>query len=479
MADLTPDDPTPDHPADPQSPLTRRELRRREEARRAAPETPLEEDRREYPGQQDEDSELNEVNEDGDGGGGQGQNHGTSGDDAVVVGTDSSGTPVIVRPAGRKGYQTVTVNRDRSLDAEKQAKKEARRKRRRRRNIALTSAFAVFVLLVAGLSFALKAILPDPVAEDYPGPGGAEVVFSVHEGEGAIAIGNRLVEEDIVASSAAFIEAVNQSRSENSIRPGDYPLKKKMPAADAAAILQRDGQGQVHYVAVNRGMRLGEALSAVSESTGISVQDLKAAAADPTDFGLPAEAPSLEGYLAPGEYRFPVDAEPAEIFAMMIEPTMAELEEQGITDEAEQFRVVTIASILEAEALTDDYPIVAGIIENRLDPANEETGGYLQIDATVIYGLGQRQLQFSEEDKQDASNEYNTYAHRGLPPGPIGAPSTQAIDAAAHPEDNDYYYWVTTNIETGETKFAEDYAQHRIYQQEYRDYCADHAEICG
>lgn len=449
MADLTPEG-----PREEDAPLTRREMRRRQsDETPPAPEPVVGEDLREYP-DASPDGRYQQAEDAG-----------------------ASQEPVIVRPAGRKGYQTVTVNRDRSPDA--QAKRDARRKRRRRRNIVLSSAFAAFVVLVAGLSFALRGILPSPAAEDYPGPGGQDVTFTVNEGEGALAIGNRLADEDIVASSGAFIEAVNQSRSENSIQAGEYPLKQQMKASDAASILLREGQGQVHYVAVNRGMRLNEAMQAVSDSTGISVEDLEAAAENPEDYGLPAEAPSLEGYLAPGEYRFPVDAEPAEVFALMIEPTMAELEEQGITDEAEQFRTVTIASILEAEALTDDYPIVAGIIENRLHPDNPETGGYLQIDATVIYGLGQRQLQFSEEDKRDASNEYNTYAHRGLPPGPIGAPSTQALDAAAHPEENEFYYWVTTNIETGETKFAEDYEQHRVYQQEYRDYCAENEEICG
>ncbi len=440
MADPTPEGANEQGPANKQGPANERDAANGPDTSHgpAAPVPPVGEDRREYPQVDD---------------------------------------PVTVRPAGRKGYQTVVVNRSASPEA--QARREARRKRRRRRNIVLVSAFAVFVVLVAGLALAFRGLLPSPAAEDYPGPGNEDVTFTVNTGEGALAIGQRLAEEDIVASSRAFIEAVNQSRSENSIQAGDYALKTEMKASDVASILLRDGQGQVHYVAINRGMRLNEALAAVSESTGLTTEELTEAIADPEEFGLPAEAPSLEGYLAPGEYRFPVESEPADIFAQMIEPTFAELEEQGITDEEEQFRTVTIASILEAEALTDDYPIVAGIIENRLHPDNPETGGFLQIDATVIYGLGQRQLQFTEEQKQDASNEYNTYAHRGLPPGPIGAPSTQAIDAAAQPEESDYYYWVTTNIETGETKFAEDYAQHRIYQQEYRDYCAENQEICG
>jgi UPF0755 protein len=450
VADLTPEDPQDGTPPDDRDDQPVTDGEGRQDGKDGQDGEDLDEDRRQYPQLPDD-----------------------AGDASRPV------TPVIVRPSSRQGYQTVTINPERAKDAAQQAKREARRKRRRRRNIVLVSAFGVFVLLVVGLSFGVRGLLPRPAAEDYPGPGGEEVVFTVNQGEGALAIGTRLEGQDIVASRGAFIEAVNESRSENTIQPGEYPMRSQMKAADAVAILQREGIGQVHYVAINRGMRLNEAFEAISTSTGIPVEDLEAAAKDPTKFGLPAGAPSLEGYLAPGEYRFDVDSEPAEILTLLTEPTFATLEADGVSDPGEQLRTLTIASILEAEALPKDYATVAGIIENRLHPDNPETDGKLQIDATVIYGLGQRQLQFTQEEKEDASNEYNTYVHRGLPPGPIGAPSKEAIDAASNPEDNENYYWVTTNIETGETKFAKDYATHRKYQQEYRDYCAANKDICG
>jgi UPF0755 protein len=459
VADLTPEDPD-----EGPTPPTRRERRRGESA--AAGTTP-----------------AGGAAEDAAGADDTPENGNLPENDDILEDPDGDGAataaPVIVRPSSRKGYQTVTVNRNRTLDAEALAKREARRKRRRRRNIVLISAFGAFVVLVAGLSLAVRGLLPRLDSQDYPGPGGDPVTFTVNAGEGALAIGGRLTDEDIVASSGAFIEAVNQSRSENSIQPGDYEMRRQMKAADAAAVLLREGQEQVHYVAVNRGMRVNEAIEAISTSTGLSMSELEAAAEDPTAYGLPDQAVSLEGYLAPGEYRFPLDAAPEDIFTLMVDKTFERLEDLGVTDPDEQYRTVTIASILEAEALTDDYPVVAGIIENRLAPENPETGGFLQIDATVIYGLGQRQLQFTPEQKRDAGNPYNTYVHRGLPPGPIGAPSLPALDAAANPQDSDFYYWVTTNIATGETKFAKDYAQHRVYQQEYRDYCAENAEICG
>ncbi|WP_334124002.1 endolytic transglycosylase MltG, partial [Glutamicibacter sp.] len=87
-------------------------------------------------------------------------------------------------------------------------------------------------------------------------------------------------------------------------------------------------------------------------------------------------------------------------------------------------------------------------------------------------------LQFSKAEKQDAANKYNTYVHQGLPPTPIGSPATSAINAAANPQTNDYYYWVTVNIETGETKFASTYAQHQQNQAEFRSWCEQNPGVC-
>ncbi|GAA2034295.1 hypothetical protein GCM10009720_13600 [Yaniella flava] len=353
----------------------------------------------------------------------------------------------------------------------------ARKVRKRRRTVVMLSSFAVFLglLIVVGLGVSQ---LVGWTNNDYPGPGGEEIAFEVNPGEGAIVIGNRLVDEDIVASTSAFRDAVESSQSTSEIQPGEYTLQHQMPARDAAAILLDEGGLGQHYVYVNSGHRIDDVYEHIAEQTEYSADEIEEAA-DPSNFEVPSEASTLEGYIAVGEYQFPMDASMQEILEQMIEPTMNEFERLGIEDPEEQHRLVTIASILEAEARSEDFAMVAGIIENRLDESNTETYGFLQIDATVIYGMGVRQLQFTAEDRQDESNEYNTYQHRGLPPGPIGAPSIAALDAAAEPEDNDYLYWITTNIETGETKFSSTYEQHREYQQEYRAYCDDNPDICG
>jgi len=354
---------------------------------------------------------------------------------------------------------------------------KTRKTRKRRRTIIMLTSFAVFLGLLAIVGIGVGQLVGWN-NKDFPGPGGQEIAFEVNPGEGPIVIGNRLVEENIVASTRAFRDAVEATDTTAQIQPGEYTLRYEMPARDAAEVLLGVGIPGMNYVHVNSGHRIDDVFAHIAERTDYSIEEIEEAA-DPTNFDLPTEASTLEGYIAVGEYHFPLDASIQEILEIMIEPTMEEFERLDVNEGAQQHRLVTVASIVEAEARPEDYATVAGIIENRLDESNPETAGFLQIDATVIYGMGVRQLQFTAEDRRDASNEYNTYVHRGLPPGPIGAPSIEALDAAAAPKDSDYYYWITTNIETGETKFSSTYAQHQEYQEEYRAYCDDNAEICG
>lgn len=215
----------------------------------------------------------------------------------------------------------------------------------------------------------------------------------------------------------------------------------------------------------------------LSRVTDHSMEDFEAAASDPADFGLPADAPDLQGYLTPGEYTFNEGAEPEDILQAMVDRTYGLLVEAGVTDSSEQHRVITVASLIEGEAQPEQYGILAGIVENRIVP-NPETDGYLEIDTTVRYGLGDLDRDLTAQDREDVSNQYNTYQHTGLPPGPITTPTFDAIRAAAEPEDNSYYYWTLVNPDTMEAKFASDYDTHMQNAQEYRDYCDANPASC-
>ncbi|RAX49624.1 endolytic transglycosylase MltG [Arthrobacter sp. AQ5-05] len=383
---------------------------------------------------------------------------------------------------GTGGY---TVEPDESLERENlflttmAADPKARKTRRRRRNWVVLAVLLGFCAVIFGVVLFLQGLMERLNPHDFPAPGGAAVSFEVKSGWGPKQIGRELENRDIVASDKLFLEAIQLVDAENrEIHPGTYDLRQEMPALDAATILIGEPAAKVSYVAIKQNTRLSGVLEEISKSTGLKLEDLQGLSEDPKAFGINSGAPNLEGYLHPGEYRFPLDADAKTVLKAMVDATAKTLKANGITDPGQQYHVLKIASILQAEARKDDYATVAGALENRLHPNNTETNGLLQVDSAVIYGLDRYTLQISGAEKVDASNPYNTYVHKGLPPTPIGSPGDPAIKAAANPTPNDYYYWVTVNTNTGETKFARTYAEHRVYQNEFRSWCAANTDVC-
>lgn len=355
---------------------------------------------------------------------------------------------------------------------------KSRQRRRRRRTVVMLVVVLGFVGVVVAAAMFLRNLLGVGEVTDYPGPGTGSVTFTVEEGAGPLLIGNSLEQQDIVASADEFMNALSSVSDGRLIQPGEYAMKYQMSSEEAAKALLTDADAGVHYAAVARGLRQNEVFDILSESTSIPREEFEALAEDPTQFGIPDQAPNLEGYLYPGEYRFDLDVTAAEAVQVMVDNTKTALEEAGVTDAGEQYDILTIASIVEAEAGQADYAQVAGAIMNRLGPDNTETNGEIESDATVTYGLGRRSYDFTEEERADTSNPYNTYAFPGLPVGPIGSPSKEAIDSAVNPADVPFYYWVTVNLDTGETKFSETLAEHNAFTKEYQAWCADNPGRC-
>jgi UPF0755 protein len=129
-----------------------------------------------------------------------------------------------------------------------------------------------------------------------------------------------------------------------------------------------------------------------------------------------------------------------------------------------------VASLVEAEAARDqDRGKVARVIYNRLE--GDETNGLLQVDASVNYGLHQKLGVGLTTEQLQQDTAYNTYTRPGLPPTPIEAPGDAAIAAAANPTPGGWFYYVTTDLRTGETKFAESYDEFLGYKRELQKYC--------
>jgi len=356
------------------------------------------------------------------------------------------------------------------------AKGPSKKVRRRRRFLALVLTLTVFVVaIVVGAQF-IKPLLGGDTVADYPGPGTGEVTITIPAGAGPKSVAADLQSKKVIANSDSFIKQF--AASGGALSPGTFTMRKEMSNADAVAALLNKDQGKVMYFALSAGMRIGESLQAISEGTGVSVSELKALSDSPAQFGVPAKAKNLEGFLFPGEYRFPVGTTAKDVLTKLVGSTLDELKSQGVTDPAKQYDVVTVASIVQAEGGQAEYGDVAGAIYNRLKPNNTETNGLIQSDATVTYGLGIRSFHIDEKQKADKSNPYNTYANVGLPAGPIGSPGKTAIDAAAKPKTNDYLYWVTINLDTKETKFAKTLAEHNVNVAKYNAWCDANPNRC-
>jgi len=348
--------------------------------------------------------------------------------------------------------------------------------RRRRRFLALVLSLTVFVVaIVVGAQF-LKPLLGGDKMADYPGPGTGNVTITVAPGAGPRSVATELESKKVVANADTFLKEFTASGG--ALNPGTFSMRQEMKNSDAVSVLLNKGQGKVMYFALSAGLRISESLQAISEGTGIPVADLKALSDAPAQFGVPKKAKNLEGYLAPGEYRFPLGSSAKDILQKLVGNTLDELKAQGITDSAKQYDVVTVASIVQAEGGQAEYGDVAGAIYNRLKPNNTETNGLIQSDATVTYGLGIRSFHIDEAQKADKSNPYNTYANQGLPAGPIGSPGKTAIDAAAKPKSNSYLYWVTINLDTKETKFSKTLAEHNGYVEQYNAWCTANPGRC-
>ena len=175
----------------------------------------------------------------------------------------------------------------------------------------------------------------------------------------------------------------------------------------------------------------------------------------------PAAEGWLEGYLCPDTYEvYKGNAAVVDTINKMLN-NFGNKYDADIKSGAENLGrsmhdIVTIASLIEREAQRDDERArIAGVIYNRLNNSSEFP--YLQVDASVLYGLGRTGGKLSDEDLKSDS-EYNLYNHKGLPPGPICNPGYASLYAASHPEDNNYYYYVA--MPDGSHLFASSYEEH-------------------
>jgi UPF0755 protein len=333
-------------------------------------------------------------------------------------------------------------------------------KRKRRGRLAgPTAALVVLIVIVVPLAiggfFAYRAIESHYNPADYSGAGTGQVTFQVKPGDNAATIGPRLVSAGVVASARAFVLAAEASKNTNVLEPGFYRLHKHMSSALAWGLLLSPSARVQSKVTIPEGFRVSQTLAALAKDSGIPASDYASAIKNTGALHLPSYAKNNpEGYLFPDTYEIPPDTSASQVLQQMVTAYNHEADSVGLSQAAKNVhltpaQVITVASLAQAEGGRDsDFPKIAEVIYNRL-----AQGMQLDLDSTVLFALNKYGIAASDQQLQ-VNSPYNTYAHTGLPPGPIDSPGNAAIEAALHPAKGGYLYFVTVNPKTGQTDFT-------------------------
>jgi UPF0755 protein len=367
-----------------------------------------------------------------------------------------------------------------------------RRRSRKRRSIPGCLAVLVALAVIVGGFYFVVTWGIDKIsdqfssAEDYPGPGHGKVTFQVHSGDTAAVMGRNLKSEGVVASVEAFIDAANANPESSGIQAGYFPLKKEMAADDVVDILVDPSNMVKDTITFPEGLRVEDMVKILAEQTDYSKKDFEKVLDNPDQLGLPDYAEgNPEGYLFPATYDFGPDSTPQSMLTDMVDRWKQAAEDADLEAAAAELgytpqELMTVASLVQAEGRGDDMPKIARVIYNRLEIEPNPSAGFLQVDAAVNYALDRPTVARLTQDEIDsvADSPYNTYTQKGLPPTPIEAPGDDAIEAAAHPADGPWFFYVTVNLKTGETKFTESYDEFLAFRQELDEYCETQSDRC-
>lgn len=349
---------------------------------------------------------------------------------------------------------------------------------RGRRRFGWLVALILVIVVLGGGGFAawtlfepqIRAVLGIEAPYDYTGSGTDQTVdVIIKQGDTGTVIAQTLADDGVTMTHKAFYQLLLSTTPTPTFQPGTYQLHTEMSAASALAALQDPASRVTARVLIKEGQTLSQVLQTLADDTGTPLADLQAASTDLEALGIPTSEPSAEGWLFPATYSFDPGTTAASMLGSMAHTMIQHLDAAGVA-EKDRHDVLTLASVIQKEGgSTDDFYKVSRVFHNRLDQ-----GMLLQSDATVSYGAGSSTIATTSAQRADASNLYNTYVHPGLPVGPISAPGDDAIDAALHPADGTWLYFVLVNGETGETVFSNTIAEHNAAVKQWQTWLAAH-----
>ncbi|NLM07046.1 MAG: endolytic transglycosylase MltG [Tissierellia bacterium] len=343
-----------------------------------------------------------------------------------------------------------------------------RERRKKKRFNPLIIVFVIILLIIGTVFFILNKVKND--YEDSLTAVDADSTESISveipEGATATTISKILEDHGLIKSAKNFKKHIVETEKATLLKAGVYNLSKSMTADEILTSLTEkkiEVKEGIKFV-IPEGFEIKNITARLEENGFKDLENFESLVKNKKhfeeDFPFLKEVPdgnSLEGYLFPATYNFIMEESAEDIIKQMLTAFYRVYNNniEGKLPEGMNLNsLITLASIIEREGRTDtDRPLISSVFYNRI-----KIGMPLQSCATVQYILGERKPVLSNKDISIES-PYNTYINKGLPPGPIANPGKKAIDAALHPENTEYLFFVLTG-EDGSHTFTKTLEEH-------------------
>lgn len=317
--------------------------------------------------------------------------------------------------------------------------------------------FGLIVLLVIGgiVAYSISGL---PVDKG----DGKKILVRIDQGSGTGQIAALLKKEDLIRSEGFFKLRSKVGGYDGKYKAGTYAFSRSMSAKEMMVAI-RDGDTAGRTFQVIEGMTIDKVADQLEGDGIVSKKDFYYEVEN-GKFNyrfmkyLPKGPTRLEGFLYPNTYEVPVDATAHEVVDIMLkgfdhavgDKYYKEAEKQGKT----LYDVIVVASIVEREASKkDEKPKVSSVIYNRL-----KIDMPLQMDSIISYIHKEDKIRATYSDIA-VDSPYNPYTNKGLPPGPICSPGVDAIEAALHPAETKYLYFVARPKLDGTNVYSETYEE--------------------
>jgi uncharacterized YceG family protein len=291
--------------------------------------------------------------------------------------------------------------------------------------------------------------------QPFHGDGSGRVQVTVPKGSSVSEVGDLLSDRGVIDDSTLFQVRVTLAGKRSELYAGSFTLAEGMSYGAAIDALSEPPVKRTVSVTIPEGYSRSQAAQLVEEAGvpgSYTEATVKSRFLDPAEYGG-KNAKDLEGFLFPNTFELKPDAPAADLVELQLKDFKRQIRKVDMgyakSKNLTVFDVLIIASMIEDEAgVASQRKLVASVVYNRL-----KEGRPLGIDATTRFATGNYTEPLTESELT-ADSPYNTRENVGLPPGPINSPGLAAIQAAAHPAETDFIFYVTDPGTCGRLAFS-------------------------